>query len=236
MPRFATPCGAMQFEQYGARADAPVLLIHDAGLQLVQWPPSLIDGLVAAGFRAVVFDNRDAGLSFGVEAFPVDLAGIVAAGASAKGVEAPYSLCDMAEDACRLLDHLGQAGAHVVGFSLGGMIAQRLAIHHPERVFSWTSINATSGAFPLPAPGEDLLPVFAEPSRQPDRHRSNGRWHARADSAARTMTPPPWDWAGSQEWRTPGPTARMAPHGNCWPAPRTATEVRCSGDPASRPS
>ena len=165
MPRFATPCGAMQFEQYGARADAPVLLIHDAGLQLVQWPPSLIDGLVAAGFRAIVFDNRDAGLSFGVEAVKVDLAGIVAAGASARGVEAPYTLSDMAQDACRLLDHLGQAGAHVIGFSLGGMIAQRLAIHHPERVFSWTSINATSGAFPLPTPDEDLLPAFAEPSR-----------------------------------------------------------------------
>ena len=162
MPRFVTASGAMQFEQYGARADAPVLLLHDIGLQLVHWPPSFVDGLVAAGFRVITYDARDTGLSFGPTADPVDLADVIANGGR---IEAAYTVGDMAEDACRLLDHLGQAGAHLVGFSLGGMVAQRLAIDHPERVFSWTSIGSTAGAFPLPKPGNDLLPAYAEPSR-----------------------------------------------------------------------
>lgn len=162
MPRFVTANGAMQFEQYGARADAPVLLMHDIGLQLVHWPPSLVDGLVDAGYRVITYDARDTGLSFGLAADPVDLADVIANGG---GIEAPYTVGDMAEDACRLLDHLGQAGAHLVGFSLGGMVAQLLAIDHPERVFSWTSIGSTAGAFPLPKPRDDLLPAYAEPSR-----------------------------------------------------------------------
>lgn len=162
MPRFVTANGAMQFEQSGARADAPVLLMHDIGLQLVQWPPSLVDGLVAAGFRVIAYDARDTGLSFGLAAEPVDLADVIANGG---GIEPAYTVGDMAEDACRLLDHLGQAGAHLVGFSLGGMVAQRLAIDHPERVFSWTSIGSTAGAFPLPKPRDGLLPAYAEPSR-----------------------------------------------------------------------
>ena len=162
MPRFVTANGAMQFEQYGARADAPVLLMHDIGLQLVQWPPSLVDGLVDAGFRVIAYDARDTGLSFGLAAEPVDLAEIIANGGS---IEPAYTVGDMAEDACRLLDHLGQAGAHLVGFSLGGMVAQRLAIDYPERVFSWTSISSTAGTFPLPRPRDGLLPAYAESSR-----------------------------------------------------------------------
>ena len=162
MPQFVTANGAMQFEQYGARADAPVLLIHDIGLQLVHWPPSLVEGIVATGFRVITYDARDTGLSFGHPADAVDLADVIANGG---GIEAAYTVNDMAEDACRLLDHLGQAGAHLVGFSLGGMVAQRLAIDHPERVFTWTSIGSSAGAFPLPKPGDGVLPAFAEPTR-----------------------------------------------------------------------
>lgn len=162
MPQFVTANGAMQFEQYGARADAPVLLMHDIGLQLVHWPPSLVDGIAGAGFRVITYDARDTGLSFGPAADAVDLADVIANGG---GTEAAYSVGDMAEDACRLLDHLGQAGAHLVGFSLGGMVAQQLAIDHPERVFTWTSIGSSAGAFPLPKPGDGRLPPFAEPSR-----------------------------------------------------------------------
>ena len=155
----------MQFEQYGARADAPVLLMHGVGLQLVEWPPSLVNGLVEAGYRVITYDSRDTGLSFGCEAEAIDLAKLVANGAGARGVAPAYTLSDMAEDACRLLDHLGQSGAHLVGFSVGGMVAQRLAIRHPERVFSWTAIASSAGAFPLPKPGDDVLPAFAEPAR-----------------------------------------------------------------------
>ncbi len=155
----------MQFEQRGARADAPVLLLHGVGLQLVEWPLSLVHGLVRAGYRVITHDSRDTGLSFDCEADAIDLAQLVANGAGTRGLQPAYTLSDMAEDACRLLDHLGQAGAHLVGFSLGGMVAQRLAIQHPERVFSWTAIGSSAGAFPLPKPGDDVLPAFAEHAR-----------------------------------------------------------------------
>ena len=165
MPRFATASGPMQFEQYGARADAPVLLMHDVGWQLLHWPPSLVDGLVDAGFRVITHDSRDTGLSFGLTADSVELADVIANGGGMAGVKPAYTLSDMAGDACRLLDHLGQSGAHLVGFSLGAMVAQRLAIHHPERVFTWTSIAAGPGALPLPGPDADLLPALAGRSR-----------------------------------------------------------------------
>ena len=165
MPRFATASGAMQFEQHGARADAPVLLMHDVGLQLVEWPPSLVDALVGAGYRVITHDSRDTGLSFGCEGDSIDLAKVIANGGGTRGMTPAYTVSDMAEDACRLLDHLGQAGAHLIGYSLGGMVAQRLAIRHPERVFSWTAIASSTGAFPLPKPRDDMLPAFAEPAR-----------------------------------------------------------------------
>ena len=165
MPRFATTDGAMQFEQHGARADAPVLLLHDVGRQLVEWPASFVNGLVNAGYRVITHDSRDTGLSFGSGADAIDLAKIVANGGGAGGLAPAYTLADMAEDACRLLDHLGQSGAHFVGFSLGGMVAQRLAIRHPERVFSWTAIGSSAGPFPLPQADDDVLPAFAQRPR-----------------------------------------------------------------------
>ncbi len=164
MPQFATDRGPIHFEQFGSRADAPLLLVNGFGQQLTHWPPSLIAGLVTARLRVIVFDNRDAGWSFDVAAAPANAQELFAAdgdqaGADGDGVGAanetpftpPYRLADMAADTVRVLDHLGQAGAHVVGASLGGMIAQRLAMAHPERVFSLTSMSSTAGPMPTPA-------------------------------------------------------------------------------------
>lgn len=171
MPKLATDRGPIQFEQYGSRADAPLLLVNGFGQQLTHWPPSLVAGLVAAGLRVIAFDNRDAGLSFDAAPAKGGVPPAAARGQAPGGTDGdgsapptpPYRLADMAEDAVRLLDHLGQAGAHLVGASLGGMIAQRLAIAHPRRVFSLTLISTTTGPFPLPA-APALRTALADPT------------------------------------------------------------------------
>ena len=155
MASFNARSGAIYFEHRGARANARVLFIHGLGCQLVQWPDSLIDGLVATGLCAVMFDNRDAGLSNGPEGPPPSLQALMATGADA--LTPDYTLSDMAQDAVDLLDHLGQAGAHVVGVSMGGMIGQRMAIEHPKRVYSLTSIMSSTGNPALPGPSEDAM-------------------------------------------------------------------------------
>ena len=155
MATFNTRNGAICFEQRGARADPRVLLVHGLGCQLVQWPDSLLDGIVAAGFCVVVFDNRDAGLSHGASAPPPSLEALLAEREAPGTLAPPYTLSDMAQDAVDLLDHLGQAGAHVVGLSMGGMIAQRMAVEHPQRVYSLTSMMSSNGDPQLPRGTEE---------------------------------------------------------------------------------
>lgn len=139
-------------QSHPASADKPVvLLIMGLGMQLIAWPPQMVQGLVDAGYRVVRFDNRDVGLSshFDQLGKPNLLwaslkykIGLVPA--------APYTLSDMAADALGVLDALGIAKAHVVGVSMGGMIAQRVAIAAPQRTLSLTSIMSSSGARGLP--------------------------------------------------------------------------------------
>ncbi len=136
---------AIHFEEYGNRAHPSVLLIHDAFAQVIHWPQSLIDGIVAAGLHAIVFDNRDSGLSFEAEGEPATLAELVSATMSRTPVAAHYTLSDMAGDALRLLDHLDRPAAHIVGFAMGGSIGQYFAIEHPQRCGSLTVISSTSG-------------------------------------------------------------------------------------------
>jgi pimeloyl-ACP methyl ester carboxylesterase len=128
-----------------------VLLIMGLGMQLVAWPPQLIEALVDAGFRVIRLDNRDIGLSQHFD--HMGKPNILWAGIKYKlgcKVRAPYSLEDMAQDALGALSALGVDRAHVVGVSMGGMIAQRVAIAAPQRVVSLTSIMSSSGAKGLP--------------------------------------------------------------------------------------
>ena len=121
-----------------------MLLIHGVGCQLIHWPESFLEGLVEAGFRVIYFDNRDCGLSLDFDVEPPELATLIAAQEDPSLLTPPYTLSDMAMDAVHLLNHIGQSGAHVVGLSMGGMIAQRLLCNHPARVFSLTSIMSTT--------------------------------------------------------------------------------------------
>jgi len=143
----------IEVDDQGPR-DAPVvLLVMGLGMQLTGWPDELVELLVAHGFRVVRFDNRDAGLSDGF-----DHAGVPSIPWNALRhllrlpIRSPYAVKDMAADAVGVLDALGIARAHVVGASLGGMIAQHIAAHWPERVASLTLIMTTSGSRRLPGP------------------------------------------------------------------------------------
>ena len=157
MAFFAAQSGTIYFEHHGARADPRVLFVHGLGCQVVQWPRSLIDGVVAAGLCAVLFDNRDVGLSHGVDAPAPTIEQLLAANVDPAALTPPYTLSAMARDAVALLDHLGQGGAHVVGVSMGAMIGQRMALEHPQRVFSLTSIMASTGNPELPPPTPEAV-------------------------------------------------------------------------------
>ncbi|MEY4268296.1 MAG: hypothetical protein RIS90_2831, partial [Pseudomonadota bacterium] len=114
-----------------------VLLVMGLGMQLVAWPPELVQGLLAAGYRVIRHDNRDVGLSQRMDS--LGKPNLLWAGLQHKlgfAPRPPYSLADMAADALGVLDALGVGQAHVVGVSMGGMIAQRLALAAPQRVLS----------------------------------------------------------------------------------------------------
>ena len=129
-----------------------VLLIMGLGMQLTAWPPGLVRGLMNAGYRVIRFDNRDIGLS---EKFDqLGIPNVLWQGLKYKlglNISAPYSLKDMALDAAGLLDGLNVDRAHIVGVSMGGMVAQRLALLAPQRCLSLSSIMSSSSARGLPA-------------------------------------------------------------------------------------
>jgi len=104
-----------------------------------------VQRFVDLGFQVIRFDNRDVGLSTKMPGKPPGIARVIAAALSRRFAKSPYLLSDMADDAAALLDHLGIDRAHVVGISMGGMISQSLAIQHPQRVASLTSIMSNTG-------------------------------------------------------------------------------------------
>lgn len=131
----------LEYESFGDSGAAPLLLVMGLSSQMIEWDDGLCAMLADRGFRVTRFDNRDVGLSTKLDALGTpDLISIIAGEAAP-----PYSLGDMAGDAVGILDALGAGAAHVVGASMGGMIAQLVAIHHPGRVLSLTSIMSTVG-------------------------------------------------------------------------------------------
>ncbi len=161
----------IEVEDTGAgSADAPprpvVLLIMGLGMQLVAWPPALVQGLVDAGYRVIRHDNRDIGLSQHFDHLGTpNLLWAFLKVKTGLPVRSPYSLKDMAADSIGVLDALGIDKAHVVGVSMGGMIAQRVALAAPERVASLTSIMSSSGARGLPEAKPRVMRVlFGRPA------------------------------------------------------------------------
>ena len=132
--------------EYEVHGDGdPLLLVMGLGGQLVAWPATFIAGLVDRGFQVITFDNRDIGLSTKIDAAPPTKTQSAMFSISRRFAKSAYLLSDMAKDAVGLLDALNIERAHVVGMSMGGMIAQTMAIEHPSRVRSLTSIMSTTG-------------------------------------------------------------------------------------------
>ncbi|HEY1077510.1 MAG TPA: alpha/beta hydrolase [Fontimonas sp.] len=153
MPQIAANGLQLEYETFGHASKPAILLIMGLGSQLVLWPDAFCQRLAAAGYHVIRFDNRDIGLSSKLDHLgkPHLLRTSLAYTMGLK-VRAPYRLDDMALDAVGLLDALGIKSAHVVGASMGGMIAQLLAAQHGARVRSLTSIMSSSGHRWLPGP------------------------------------------------------------------------------------
>ena len=135
----------IEYDEHGDVDGEPLLLVMGLGAQLIDWPLAFVDLLVERGFRVVRFDNRDIGLSTKIDAPPPTVRQMVLSQLSRRFAHPVYLLEDMADDAAALLDHLGIDSAHVVGASMGGMIAQTIAIAHPGKVRSLTSIMSNTG-------------------------------------------------------------------------------------------
>jgi pimeloyl-ACP methyl ester carboxylesterase len=135
----------IEYDEHGDAGGEPLLLVMGLGAQLIDWPQGFVDLLVERGFRVIRYDNRDIGLSTKIDAPAPTVRQIVLARVSPRFAHPAYVLKDMADDAVALLDHLGIGSAHVVGASMGGMIAQTIAIEHPAKVRSLTSIMSNTG-------------------------------------------------------------------------------------------
>ena len=145
------------YEAFGDSTDPTVLLIMGLGVQMLGWDAEFCELLAGRGFRVVRFDNRDVGRSTKVDGGP--RANVLAA-VSGDLSSVSYTLDDMAADSAGLLDHLDVDAAHVVGASQGGMIAQTLALRHPDKVLSLVSLMSTTGDHAVGQPHPEALPVL----------------------------------------------------------------------------
>lgn len=147
MPRATVAPGIeLEYDTFGQPTDPALLLIMGFTAQLTAWPPDLCARLADAGLFVIRFDNRDCGLSTKLDGVSVDLGAVIAAALSDQPVpQVPYTLSHMSADAIGLLDQLGIDRAHVMGASMGGMIAQTLAIEHPGRCLSLVSVMSMPG-------------------------------------------------------------------------------------------
>jgi len=144
----------LYYELRGPPSGVPLLLIHGHGAQVVAWHEGLLDALVERGFLVIVFDNRDAGLSTHLDGLSApDILAI----ADGDHSSVPYTIDDMADDAAALLSSLDIDAAHVLGVSMGGMIAQSFAIRHPAATRSLTSVMSTPDPLRVGSPTAEVL-------------------------------------------------------------------------------
>lgn len=164
MPRVATNGIEIEVETRGDPGGSPLLLLRGLGTQLIQWPCDLLERLVAAGHYVILPDNRDVGLSTHLHGAPTPSIGdVVRAMAEGRDPGVAYRIHDMAADHAGLLDALGVESAHVCGMSLGGAVAQQLAIDHPRKARSLISIYSTPGAPGLPGPTPEAMAALMQP-------------------------------------------------------------------------
>jgi pimeloyl-ACP methyl ester carboxylesterase len=187
---------SLEYDTFGSPSDPALLLVMGFGAQMIVWDEGFCQRLAERGRFVIRFDNRDCGLSGKLDGWLVDARAIVAhAILGGPMPEVPYTLSDMAADGVGLLDHLGIERAHVVGASMGGMIVQTMAIEHPGRLLSITSIMSTIGdmQFGQPSP-EAMVALLSPPPR------------TREEAIARSAFAAAW---GSKRYFDPGRAADL---------------------------
>ena len=174
--------------------DPPLVLIAGLGCQLIFFEDEFVQGLIDRAFRVIRIDNRDMGLSTWLDDHPVDLTDVYAALGAGEAPEVPYTLRDMAADVVAVLDDAGIDRAHVLGVSLGGMIAQTLAIEFPERVHSLSLLSSTTGAPDVGQPSPEALEALLAPGPEDTTREAI----VEADVAARAV----WSTSGhfDEDW------------------------------------
>ncbi|HEY2706703.1 MAG TPA: alpha/beta hydrolase [Caulobacteraceae bacterium] len=160
----------LYYESHGPEDAEPILLIMGLGAQMSRWSTQMIDKLVAAGHRVIAYDNRDVGLSEKLDAAGTpDMHEVAIAMRDGKRPPVSYTLDHMAADAAGLLDELGVERAHIVGASMGGMIAQLVAADFPSKTLSLTSIMSTTGNQALPRATPEALARLNTPAPDPTK-------------------------------------------------------------------
>ena len=183
--RATTPQGIeIAYESFGRASDPPLLLVMGLGTQMLGWPDGFCHELVGRGHFVVRFDNRDIGLSTHLHDAPRP---DPVAAWSGNLASASYTLSDMAADTAALLDTLGFDSAHLVGASMGGMIAQTLAIERPERVRSLTSIMSSTGDAKVGQATQAAMAVLMAPPAR-SREEAMDRVVRATGSSARRAT------------------------------------------------
>lgn len=191
MPRAKANGIELEYEVAGPEGGEPLLLIMGLGAQMTRWPSGFVDKLAAKGLRVIRFDNRDVGLSTKLDAAGLpDTPAIIQALSEGKPPPVAYTLSDMAADAVGLLDALGVERAHIVGASLGGMVAQLVAADHPDRTLSLTSIMSTTGNRSLPPASPEALAVLN--NRGPDPMVDFEGYIAHSVKGAMVVSSPVW--------------------------------------------
>lgn len=154
----------LEVEDTGERDRPAVILIAGMSMQLIVWPDDMVHAIHQAGFRVVRFDNRDMGLSQSMDDVQTpQLVWFMLQQKLGLNPRVPYSVQDMAQDALAVMDHLKIQQAHLVGVSMGGMIAQRVCLTAPNRVLSMSCIMSSSGAKGLPGPSADIRHILMSP-------------------------------------------------------------------------
>jgi pimeloyl-ACP methyl ester carboxylesterase len=165
MPHAQTNGIEICFDTFGDAADPTVLLVMGLGSQMIHWDPEFCQAIADRGFHVVRFDNRDTGESTRIDE-PVDVLAVMSGIGSGDQPAVPYLLSDMAADAVGLLDHLGVDQPHLFGVSMGGMIVQTIAIEHPHRVASLTSVMSTTGDPDVGTPTGEAMTALMSPPPQ----------------------------------------------------------------------
>jgi pimeloyl-ACP methyl ester carboxylesterase len=158
----------LEYDAIGSRSDEPLIIIQGLGDQMIKWSDGFHQALADRGFYVIRFDNRDVGLSTHLSEVPVpDLVAVLTAIGEGRAPDLPYQLGDIAADAAAVLDATGIERAHIVGASMGGMIAQLVAADYPRRTLSLTSIMSSTGNPTIPPAGPEAMAALTSPTPHP---------------------------------------------------------------------